>query len=245
MTLAQDNGQERGGDDLVAAEYVLGVLPADERRQASARIDGEPGFARMVDQWEVHFAPLAAAYPEIEAPASVKPAIDRRLFTATATATSPAPSAQGSAGLWASLAFWRGLATAAVAALALYVAVPYINPPVELPQERRVASLAADGSDVKYMVMYDASTGEVGLSHVAGERGAGQDFELWMIEGGNPPVSLGVIPAGATIHMPIKQDMRGKLAAGAVLAVSLEPTGGSPTGQPTGPVVAAGDLRDI
>ena len=69
MTLAQDNGQERGGDDLVAAEYVLGVLPADERLQASARIDGEPGFARMVDQWEVHLAPLAAAYPEIEAPA--------------------------------------------------------------------------------------------------------------------------------------------------------------------------------
>ncbi|TIM97823.1 MAG: anti-sigma factor, partial [Mesorhizobium sp.] len=28
-------------------------------------------------------------------------------------------------------------------------------------------------------------------------------------------------------------------------AVSLEPSGGSPTGQPTGPVVAAGDLKSI
>ncbi|HEV7415777.1 MAG TPA: anti-sigma factor, partial [Tianweitania sediminis] len=27
--------------------------------------------------------------------------------------------------------------------------------------------------------------------------------------------------------------------------ISLEPTGGSPTGQPTGPVVAAGGLTDI
>lgn len=243
MTLAQDNGQERGGDDLVAAEYVLGVLPADERRQASARIDGEPGFARMVDQWEVHLSPLAAGYPEVEAPASVKPAIDRRLFSGTAT--SPAPSAQGSVGLWASLAFWRGLATAAVAALAIYIAVPYVNPPAQLPQERIVASLAADGSDVKYMIMYDASTNEIGLSHVAGERGTGKDFELWMIEGNNPPVSMGVIPAGATMKMPVKDDMRRKLAAGAVLAISLEPSGGSTTGQPTGPVVAAGDLRDI
>ncbi|TJV09387.1 MAG: anti-sigma factor, partial [Mesorhizobium sp.] len=29
MTLAEDNGPERGGDDLLAAEYVLGVLAAD------------------------------------------------------------------------------------------------------------------------------------------------------------------------------------------------------------------------
>ncbi|TIR90082.1 MAG: anti-sigma factor, partial [Mesorhizobium sp.] len=26
MTLAEENGPERGGDDLLAAEYVLGVL---------------------------------------------------------------------------------------------------------------------------------------------------------------------------------------------------------------------------
>jgi len=28
-----------------------------------------------------------------------------------------------------------------------------------------------------------------------------------------------------------------------LFAISLEPHGGSPTGQPTGPVVASGDLR--
>lgn len=242
MTLAENSGPEReGGDDIFAAEYVLGVLPADERRQATTRIDGEPMFARMVDQWEVRFAPLGSAYPEVEAPAHIKPAIDRRIFTAAAQPQATASSA----GLWSSLAFWRGLAAAAVAALAIYVAVPYLNPPVQTPQERMVASLAADGSDVKYMAMYDAHSGQIGLSHVAGERGADRDFELWMIEGNNPPVSMGVIPVGSTIHLDVDQAMRDKLAAGAVLAVSLEPAGGSPTGQPTGPVVAAGDLRDI
>ena len=53
MTLAEDNGPERGGDDLLAAEYVLGVLPAEERQIASRRIDAETGFARLVDGWEV------------------------------------------------------------------------------------------------------------------------------------------------------------------------------------------------
>jgi len=241
MTLAEENGPERGGDDLLAAEYVLGVLPADERQIASGRIDAETGFARLVDSWEVHFSPMAAAYAEVEPPATIKPAIDRRLFSSTAASTTAAPSGS----LWASLAFWRGLTAAALAALVLYVAVPYVRPPVVVPQERLVASLAADGSDVKYLVVYDAARRDVGLSLVSGERAAGKDFELWMIEGKNAPVSMGVIPAGQTTHIPVTPAVQQKLAQGAVLAVSVEPTGGSPTGQPTGPVVAAGDLKGI
>lgn len=238
MTLEQDNGPEHGGDDLLAAEYVLGVLPATERQTASRRIDTEAVFARMVDGWEVHLSPIGAAYPEIEPPASVKVAVDRRLFESPTTAP-----VQTRSGLWSSLAFWRGLATAAIAALAIYIAVPYINPPVEQP--RLVASLAAEGSDVKYLAVYDAAHHEVSLSHVSGERASGKDFELWMIEGKNAPVSMGVIPAGATTRLTISPVVQQKLAQGAVLAVSLEPAGGSPTGQPTGPVVAAGDLRGI
>ncbi|RVD54409.1 anti-sigma factor [Mesorhizobium sp. M2D.F.Ca.ET.185.01.1.1] len=240
MTLAEDNGPERGGDDLLAAEYVLGVLPADERQIASRRIDTETAFARLVDAWEVHFAPMAAAYAAVEPPASVKVAIDRSLFASSAS-TSAAPSTS----LWSSLAFWRGLAAAAIAALAVYVALPFVNPPVTQPQTRLVASLAADNSPVKYLAVYDAARHEVGLSLVSGERSAGKDFELWMIEGKNAPVSMGVIPAGQTARMAVTPAVQQKLAQGAVLAVSLEPAGGSPTGQPTGPVVAAGDLKGI
>ncbi|TGQ54823.1 anti-sigma factor [Mesorhizobium sp. M1C.F.Ca.ET.193.01.1.1] len=239
MTLAEDNGPERGGDDLIAAEYVLGVLAADERQIASRRIDTETAFARLVDAWEARFAPMAAAYAAVEPPASVKAAIDRRLFASAAT------SAEPGSGLWASLAFWRGLAAAAIAALAIYIAVPYVNPPVPQPETRLVASLAADNSNVKYLAVYDAARHEVGLSLVSGERGSGKDFELWMIEGKNAPVSMGVIPAGQTARMTVTPAVQQKLAQGAVLAVSLEPTGGSPTGQPTGPVVAAGDLKGI
>jgi anti-sigma-K factor RskA len=239
MTLAEDNGPERGSDDLLAAEYVLGVLSAEERRIASRRVDTETAFARLVDDWEAHFAPMAAAYAAVEPPASVKAAVDRRLFASSASTTAP------SSGLWASLTFWRGLAAAAVAALAVYAALPFINPPAPQPETRLVASLAADNSNVKYLAVYDAARHEVGLSLVSGDRGAGKDFELWMIEGKNAPVSMGVIPAGQTARMAVAPAVQQKLAQGAVLAVSLEPTGGSPTGQPTGPVVAAGDLKGI
>ncbi|CAH2408990.1 conserved hypothetical protein [Mesorhizobium escarrei] len=232
MTLAGDDRPESGGDDLFAAEYVLGVLAADEREIASRRIDADAAFARLVDAWEARLSPMADAYPETVPPIRAKEALDRRLFVA-----------EPRAGLWSSLAFWRGLAAASVAALAIYIAVPYLNPPAEQP--RLIASLAADGSDVRYLAVYDAARREVGLSHVSGERAAGKDFELWMIEGKNAPVSMGVIPAGRITHMIISPAVQEKLAQGAVLAVSLEPAGGSPTGQPTGPVVAAGDLKSI
>ena len=145
-----------------------------------------------------------------------------------------------------SLAFWRGLAVAALAALALYIALPFLNPPVEAPRERLVASLAADGSDVRYLAVYDERTNDIGLSHVAGDPGQGSDFELWVIEGQQAPVSLGVIPAGASAMLPVSDAVaRQDGLRRAVFAISLEPAGGSTTGQPTGPVVAAGDLKSI
>lgn len=240
MSIADDDLADRGGDDLLAAEFVLGALPAEERAAVARRIEADAAFAGLVDRWEAHFSPLASAYAPVEPPAAVKAALDRRLFSG-ATAAAPVPASR--IGLWSSLAFWRGLAAAAVAALAIAIAIPYLSaPPAGSPQGRLVASLAADGSDVRYLAVYDPASGDVGLSHVSGERAADRDFQLWMIEGGNQPVSMGVIPAGASVHLPVDPAAREKLTGGATLAISLEPVGGSPTGQPTGPVISVGDL---
>jgi anti-sigma-K factor RskA len=241
MTPTDDKYPEPGSDDLVAAEYVLGVLPAGERQAVGRRIETDRAFARLVDAWEVRLSPLGASYPEIAPPEGVKAAIDRRLFASSDASATGA----GRAGLWSSLTFWRGLAAAAVLALAVAIAVPYVAPPPEQTGIRLVASLAGESTDVRYLAVYDAANHAVGLSHVAGERAAGKDFELWMIEGKNAPVSMGVIPSGPTVHIELTPALQQKLAQGAVLAISLEPAGGSPTGQPTGPVVAAGDLKSI
>ena len=242
MTSVDNNEPERGSDDIVAAEYVLGVLPAAERTAAARRIDLEAAFARLVEQWEGYFSPLAVAYQAVEPPASVKVALDRRLFAIGGAA--PSTSTPQQPGLWSSLALWRGLAAAAIAAFAIYLAVPYINPPVAVPQTRLVAALAPNASDVSYLAVYDGATGEVALSHVSGERGAGRDYELWMVEGQNAPVSMGVIPAGDTVRLAVKPEIKAKLDKGVALAISLEPTGGSPNGQPT-TVVAVGGLKNI
>ena len=52
-----DDGQPPSAD-ILAGEYVLGVHDAAERRQLEQRIAADPGFARLVEQWQVRLAPL-------------------------------------------------------------------------------------------------------------------------------------------------------------------------------------------
>lgn len=237
MTVEEQN---RRDDDLVAAEYVLGVLPAEERSQASRRIDHEPAFARLVEEWEARLAPMADGFEPVLPPDKVKAALDERLFKTAHAARRP--------GLWENLAFWRGAAVAALLALVVVGGFALNGlgwQPAEQDKLRFVASLAHDDSDVRYLAVYDDATRDVALSHVSGERPQGRDFELWAIEGDKPPLSLGVIPSGASVHISLSGPLGDALRRGAVFAITAEPLGGSPSGAPTGPVVAAGDLRGI
>ena len=242
MTRAGEYDEDGGGDNILAAEYVVGALSAGERNDVAARIKRDADFARLVERWEVDLAPMQDGFAPVEPPASVKRKLDERLFAATSGAAAARPSGGG---LWNSLALWRGLTAAAVLAVAILAARPYLIETPEPEASRLVASLAPRESDVHYFVVYDARTADIGLSHVTGERQTGRDFELWVIENGQSPASLGIIPAGSTVHLAVDQALRERIGQGAVFAISLEPQGGSPTGQPSGPVVAAGDLRDI
>jgi anti-sigma-K factor RskA len=108
-----------------------------------------------------------------------------------------------------------------------------------------VAALEAQGSNVKFVALYDAAAGTVRLVALSGEAVPDKDFELWAIEGSAAPVSMGVIPIDTASSIALSAGLRAGLGAGTVLAVSLEPKGGSPTGQPTGPIVAQGAARAI
>ncbi len=198
MTSVDNNEPERGGDDIVAAEYVLGVLPAAERTAAARRIDAGGRLRASRRTWEGSFLAAGGRLPAGRAAGVGQ---DRARSAAVCDRRRSAER-QSQPGLWSSLAFWRGLAAAAVAAFAIYIAMPYINPPVagpadaagRLARRRRQRRAAISPSTTR-------ATGEVALSHVSGERGAGHDFELWMIEGSNAPVSMGVIPVGDTAQL--------------------------------------------
>lgn len=221
-------------EDALAAEYCLGVLPGPELARLARRAELDPVFARRIAAWEERLAPMAAGFAETAPAPSVKQSLDRRLFGI---------EAKHKETLWFSVAFWRTLAGVAMAALAFAVVLPLVQP--EGAGNRLAASLAAEGSEVAYLVLYDAKTGEVSLAHITGEPVEGRDFELWVASGSDAPISLGVIPSAQSVRVDISTPIRDLLTSASHLAISLEPKGGSPTGQPTGPVLAVGNLLDI
>jgi anti-sigma-K factor RskA len=67
---------------------------------------------------------------------------------------------------------------------------------------------------------------------------AGKSFELWALpDNGGAPVSLGLMPDSGELTRTLTEAQRSALLGSSKVAVSLEPTGGSPTGAPTGPVL--------
>jgi anti-sigma-K factor RskA len=70
-------------------------------------------------------------------------------------------------------------------------------------------------------------------------------MELWLIPAGDKPHSLGLIEPGRPVRLDVPRDLAARITTDAALAVSMEPPGGSPTGQPTGPVIASGKLTRL
>jgi anti-sigma-K factor RskA len=209
-------------DDALAGEYVLGVLPLDERLAAERRLAADPAFAAAVAVWEGRLAPLNDAYPEQPAP-DLLPAIEARLF--------PAP--RRARRRW--FAPFAGALTAAALALAVLALLPV--PPA--PQPALIASLASAGQALTFAARIDPDAGTLTLTRTGGTGpGAGLDYQLWVIGTEGVPAPLGLIRQ--------VEDTRPApgLAPGQVLAVSLEPLGGSPTGQPTGPVLVTGIITE-
>jgi len=68
-----------------------------------------------------------------------------------------------------------------------------------------------------------------------------EDSAFVIDPGDAAPVSLGLLDEGNSTLIDLPQDLVA-LLAGALLAISDEPPGGSPTGAPTGAVRAAGSL---
>jgi anti-sigma-K factor RskA len=225
------------GQAMLAAEYVLGVLPEAERQAFAARLGTDAATRAELRFWRTRLAPLDAEFAEVPAPAGVWPRLERRLFAS--------PVRRG--GVWDSLGFWRALSGAAAAiavvAIGFNVAAPRPDPAAFAAQ--LVAALSAQGSNVSVVALYNATTGQVRLTTISGDAVPGKDYELWAIEGEAAPRSMGVIPIDASYDVKNAPDILAGFGPGTTLAISLEPKGGSPTGAPTGPVVAAGQAMKI
>lgn len=211
---------------LLAGEYALGVLAPEAMRAIAARLAGDPLLRGEVARWQNDLSALADSVPEAAPPPGALGRIEARLF----------PEARQS--LWRRLGILPALTGALVAAVLLLLVTNLGLLQGEAPVAARIA--AADGSLV-IAALWEADAGRLVLTPEAGAAPPGRVLELWLIAGDAAPVSLGLLSdAGATEITPAPA--HAALMPGAVLAVSEEPPGGSPTGAPTGAVMATGQM---
>lgn len=235
---------------LRAGEYVLGTLEPTERRAFEKELPYNYALRQTVHRWEEHLVPLAEALRPISPDPAVWDALMSRINDERVVALQ---RRQRWVGGWAALATAASVALVAVLVLRpapepqiqiveRSVEVP-VEVPVEIPvvQPAYVAFLKMPKDDMHWTVTLNPDGGQlrVRAGGTPPDAAAEFDTELWWL-GPDGPVSMGVIPKRGEQAAAIPTQVAS--LDGKQLAVSLEPRGGSPSGSPTGPVIAVGDL---
>jgi len=219
----------------LAAHYALGTMRGAARRRLERWRALSPELDAQCWYWEERLMPLLQGLKPLEPPSRVWQGIRQRLHLAQ---SAPARTR------------WRVAAWAAALFLAVGLgAVLYWNRVT--PEKPVEAALIVDpsGEPVWQVEVYGHADAERHLSVRTTARAkppAGRTYELWALPKNGNPVSLGLLPQEeGAMQRVLTQPQREALSRSEKIAVSVEPAGGSPTGQPTGPVVFVAPLRGL
>jgi len=239
----QDNAPLR---DRLAAEYVLGTLKGGARRRFERWLHADAGVARAVAEWQARLYPMAEFAAPAPPPRHVWEAIEAELGL---RAREPAglPSRQTAWPRWLdSIAFWRGLGLgAAVLATALAAVLVLREPAVAPLPATYVATLTDDQARPVLVVSGTPARNELTVRIVTPQDvGADKSLELWAVPKEGSPRSLGLVAADRAVVLRLPGNVTPE--ATPVLAVSLEPKGGSPNrNAPSGPILFKGSWLRI
>ena len=222
--------------DALAGEYVLGVLDRASRAAMAAALEHDSDLRQRVEQWQDRLQPLADTVPPVSPPRDLWPRIEAALQQPIGQNV----SRWARIGLWHDTAFWRAATGGSMTALAAALAtLMLVRPPAQTPGILAIQS-APQSLEASVQIENRKHTELVLTSLKRASPASGQAYQLWALApGAGKPVSLGLIPASGRLDL---DSTRIPPRAGMALMISLEPEAGSPTDQPTGPVVYQGQL---
>ena len=216
----------RDYDSALAAEYALGTLRGAARQRFARRLLQEPQLAAEVSRWQTALAELDQNVKPVSPPEEVW----RRLAHSL-----PAEKVQPRRVRLP----WLGWALAASFAGALIYT--QLSSPPAAPQA--VAVLSGSGQQGAWVVSLNAAKDQLTVQAVnAPAIQPDRSLQLWLIPAGQKPQSLGLITSSGSQQVSVAPVQLARLPT---LAISLEPRGGSPSGQPTGPVLFSGQVTQL
>ncbi|HEV2611597.1 MAG TPA: anti-sigma factor [Noviherbaspirillum sp.] len=225
--------------EQLAGEYVLGTLRGGARRRFEQWLRDDPVVKRAVAEWQDRLHPMAEFAPAAHPSPQVWQAIENQLKLGSA------PVRQDRRSFWLGLredlSFWRGLGMASTALATILITVMLTRQPEPaLPTMSFVATLSDDKAQPVMVVTGDAKRRQMTVKVVMPQNiAADRSLELWAVPKQGAPRSLGLVANNGTVVLPMPEDATPESIP--VLAISLEPKGGSPNpNAPSGPVIFKG-----
>jgi len=218
----------REQDDLSALEYVLGLTDAETRSSLDKRFNEEAEFAAEVFYWQKALSLSDMTTPDVTPPSACWQRIARDL---NLNPDLSRPESRRQPGFWLG---W-GLA-AAMAGVLIFTTVIQPDSPDTL---QPVAVLRGVQPDAQFVVSLNKSASRIEVSALNIPLPQNKNFQLWLIRGGAAPQSLGLIQQRDRNSFRLPS---GALDNQTMLAVSLEPVGGSKQSGPSGPVIFQGKV---
>lgn len=238
--------------EMLAAEYALGLLDADTHAAAEARMATDSDFAARVARWEAVGHQWAKKAPADRdwSPDELWHRMEATFPTEREARVLPRPAndADASSAALGSVSGWR-LGTIAASFAALVLGGLYLGErdraqefgerlalaqaeSEEATSAIRVAQVSqADGAPL-LSVIYEGQDGKL-TARIAEISDQNLVPELWVIGPDGKPRSLGQGAGGSVFVVEITDQMRKDIAAGSVIAISLEKPAPVPSAQPT------------
>jgi anti-sigma-K factor RskA len=233
MNLRQVRENDRLREKL-ASEYALGTLRGGARRRFEAWMREDTVVRRSVAEWQDKLYPMAEFAPAVQPSPQVWNAIEQQLNLR--------PSRRA---FWLNLredlSFWRGLGLVSTTVALILVSVLLTRlPEPGAPVTSYVATLTNEQSQPVVVITGDAKRRQLTVKVVAKQDIApDKSLELWAVPKQGAPRSLGLVAANSSVTLPLPENAAPDAIP--VLAISLEPKGGSPNpNAPSGPVIYKG-----
>ncbi|WP_432698361.1 anti-sigma factor [Marinobacterium sp. YM272] len=233
---------DRDDLDMLAAEFVLGTLEADERDTVVQRRRREPELEQLIQYWEQRLAPLGNEIGDIKPSPDLFARIEQRLDELEAAQHWPGETGGDLTQLRAlktRVRRWQWSTGIATAASLLLCVLLLTRPDPKPAPESFVAVFQHDDQQPAFMLRVDLQNRSLTVSPVTAEAKPGKSYQLWIKADplGPTPRSVGVLNANMELESASLREYEPALLKQATFGISVEPEGGSPTGQPTGPAI--------